>query len=285
MPPTSASFRLSDWGRQAATTTRKAINEKNLPNNSVILISWSMGGRMVVPFTIAAKELALDVIQYISFAATPGFSSIRPPQPGLAPANSGYFTVQARLENFCTQLLEMQKLNGNGDTEREIIPRDVYMREYVGATPINIIGLGLRYDDEKKGFVPDDVPHEHDSQVLNISNFPFITALYPTSILDASHALADRATWGFLLTYKLENMIGKHGLRNVQGKEDGDGTWKRLSDLVRSAPERLCLPVPGNHFFFVGEKSARDVAASVERVIGEAGDFQRELASLIESSA
>ncbi|KAL4936789.1 hypothetical protein BDV06DRAFT_85425 [Aspergillus oleicola] len=272
MAPTAEGFRIKDWGQQAAITTKRIINEKNLPTQSLVLISWSMGGRMVVPFNIAAKELGLEVQQYISFAATPGFSSIRPPQAGLTFTESGYFMVSSRVESFYDHLIEMQQLNGG----REIIPRDVYLREYIGATPINLIGLGLKYDG-KGDFIPDEVPHEQDSQVLNIANFPFISALYPTSVLDASHCLGDRATWGFLLTYKLEAMIGKQGVR----KADEKSSWQGLSALIHSAPTRLCLPVAGNHFFFVGEQSAREVAEMVESLIEEASIFQKELFTLV----
>ncbi|KAL4793894.1 hypothetical protein BDV19DRAFT_379780 [Aspergillus venezuelensis] len=272
MSPTAKNFRIKDWGQQAAITAKRIIKEKTLSTQSVVLISWSMGGRMVVPFNIAAKELGLDVQQYISFAATPGFSSIRPPSAALASTDSGYFMVSSRVESFYDHLIEMQNLNGG----REIIPRDIYLREYVGATPINLIGLGLKYDG-KGGFLPDEIPHEQDSQVLNIANLPFISSLYPTSVLDASHCLGDRATWGFLLTYKLEAMIGKKGVSKAQE----NGNWQALADLIHSAPARMCLPVAGNHFFFVGEKCAREVSGMVEKLIGEASSLKQELFTLV----
>ncbi|KAJ0413767.1 hypothetical protein BJY00DRAFT_296306 [Aspergillus carlsbadensis] len=272
LPATAASYRIKDWGEQAANTAAKVISRHGLPTRSVVLVSWSMGGRMVVPFNVAAKALGLDVVQYISFAATPGFSSIRPLPPGIACSPTGYFQVPSHLGAFWRQLSEMQELNGG----REIIPQELYQREYVGGTPINLIGLRLKYDG-RGSFVQDEVPHEEDSRVLDIANLPLITALYPTSSLDASHALADRATWGFLLTYKLESMIGKPGIRQVQGTPK----WQQLIDLVHSAPARLCLPVAGNHFFFVGEKSARDIASRVDALIHDAAEFQKELFGLV----
>ncbi|KAL3490694.1 hypothetical protein BJX62DRAFT_136416 [Aspergillus germanicus] len=272
MPATAASYRIKDWGEQGAKTAAKVMSEHHLPTRSVVLISWSMGGRMVVPFTIAAKELGLDVVQYISFAATPGFSSIRPIPPGISCSPAGYFQVPSHLGAFWRQLSEMQDINGG----REIIPQELYRREYVGGTPINLIGMGLKYDGQGS-FVQDEVPHEEDSRVLDIANLPLVTALYPTSSLDASHSLTDRASWGFLLTYKLESMIGKAGIRQVQGTPN----WQQLMDLVHSAPARLCLPVTGNHFFFVGEKSARDTAGRVEVLIRDATKFQEELSSLV----
>ncbi|KAL2819307.1 hypothetical protein BDW59DRAFT_122749 [Aspergillus cavernicola] len=272
MPLSGAEFRIPDWGRQAAMTTKKVIDQNSL-SRSVVLISWSMGGRMVVPFTITAKELGFDVQQYISFAATPGFSSIRPLSPGITCSGAGYFKVPPHLDVFCQQLDEMETFNGG----RNVIPRDIYLREYVGGTPINLIGLGLKYAG-KGAFIHDEVPHEEDTRVLDIANFPLITALFPTSILDASHALADKASWGFLLTYKLESLIGKEGIRSVQGSSK----WQRLADLIHSAPGRLCLPVQGNHFFFVGEDSAGEIADKVAKLVEDASAFQNELYELIE---
>ena len=222
MPATGALFKIQDWGRQAAVTTKRIIEEKSLMTRSLVLVSWSMGGRMVVPFNISAKELGLEVLQYIGFAATPGFSSIRPLPPGIICSEAGYFHVPPHLDNFCRQLREMEELNGG----REIIPRKIFLREYVGGTPINLIGLRLKYDGNGN-FVRDEVSHEEQTRVLDVASFPFISAVYPTSISDASHAMADKASWGFLLTYKLESMIGKDGLRNVQGTTK----WTQVLDL------------------------------------------------------
>ncbi|KAJ6003511.1 hypothetical protein N7451_006058 [Penicillium sp. IBT 35674x] len=273
MPMTGANYRIKDWGEQAAKTTAKIISQHDLPTRSVVLISWSMGGRMVVPFNTAAKQLGLEVIQYISFAATPGFSSIRPLPPGISCSPTGYFHVPSHLGVFWQQLSEMQGLNGG----REIVPKEVYLREYVGGTPINLIGLRLKYDGQGS-FIQDEVPHEEDSRVLDVANFPLISALFPTSSLDGSHALADRASWGFLLTYKLESMIGQQGIRRAQEASK----WQQLMDLIHSAPQRLCIPVAGDHFFFVGEHSARNIASKVDELIGDASKFQKELQDLVQ---
>lgn len=180
MPSTAAEFRVRDWGRQAAVTIKNIIEEHDLATRSVVLIPWSMGGRMVVPFNISAKELGLDVQQYVSFAATPGFSSIRPLPPGMICSSAGYSHVPSLCDGVYEQLNEMAKLNGG----REIIPRSFYQREYIGGTPINLIGLRVKYDGQG-AFVQDELMHEEDTGVLNVANFPFITAMYPTSILDA----------------------------------------------------------------------------------------------------
>ncbi|KAJ5539436.1 hypothetical protein N7513_007768 [Penicillium frequentans] len=272
MPATGENFRIQDWGRQAANTVKKVMGEKDLPTRSIILIAWSMGGRMIVPFNISAKELGLDVQQFISFAATPGISSIRTPAPGMACSEAGYFCIPDRLSNFYQQVQYMEDFNDG----RTSIPKDILLREYVGGTPINLTGVRLKYDG-KGSFAQDELTHEEDTKVFDVINLPFITALYPTGILDASHALTDQASWGFLISYQLEAMIGKRGLQKV--KETGK--WQQLMDFVHAAPGRLCFPVAGSHFFFVGETSAREVAEKVVKLIAVARELQKELSEIL----
>ena len=275
MPATAPHFRIKDWGRQAATTAKKVIDEHALPG-SVILIGWSMGGRVLVPFTVSAKELGLHVEQFISFAGTPGISGLRPnlyqhPVTGSAGCmDVGYMLKPARLESFAQQVEEMERINGS-----EIIPRDVYLKEYVGGSPISLMGLRLKYDGT--GFVQDEMTHEEDSRVWDFANCPLVSGLCPDGVLDASHAMADQATWGFILTYQLEIAIGKEGLGRVQRT----GKWRRLLDFVRDAPRRLCWSVDGNHFFFVGERAASEVADKVVRLIDEAVVFRREFDEIL----
>lgn len=268
-------FRVPDWGRQAAETTRRIVDAHGL-SPAVVLISWSMGGRMVVPFAVEARHLSLDVRQYISFSATPGFSSIRPLPPGMVCSPAGYFSVPTHVDVFWAQIAEMAAKNGN----RESIPHDVYLREYAGATPISLIGLNLRYDEASRQYVADDVRHEDDTKVLDVGAFPLPTALYPSSIQDPSHALTDRATWGFLLTYKLEALIAElGGLAKLRGDE---ARWQKVLDLVHNAPARLSIQMAGNHFFFVGEKSAAETATAVESLVDKADALQQELKRQLE---
>jgi len=230
---------------------------------------------VLVPFTTSARDLGLNVELFISFAGTPGISGIRPNRytgKGMPVCTrDGYVRVRG-LERFYAQVEEMERLNGGS-----IIPRDVYEREYVGGCPVKLMGLGLKYDSEGGRFVQDEEMHEEDSRVWDFANCPLVSALCPNGVMDASHALADRATWGFILTYQLESLIGKEGLGRVTGTEK----WERLLDLVRDAPRRLCWSVDGNHFFFIGEKAAAEVADKMVKLIHEAEVFRKELGEIL----
>ncbi|KAJ5110398.1 hypothetical protein N7532_000933 [Penicillium argentinense] len=274
MPSTGHSFRIRDWGRQAAVCAQKTIVENFLPSRSIILLSWSMGGRMVVQFNIACKELGLHVEQYISLAATPGISNIRPPQSDMECTPSGYVSISSRIGAFCKQLNTVDLANGG----REIIPQGIYLKEYVGGTPINLIGARLKFDG-KSAFIPDELAHEDDSRVFDIVNTPFISALYPTSVQDAGHALTDKSTWGFLMTYKLESMVPKQALRDLEGTQ----AWEKISKLIHEAPSRMSHAVPGNHFFFVGKQGAEETAQKVVSLLHERIALESELASLLDS--
>lgn len=276
IPTKAVNFRVKDWARQAAETTKKIMEEKQLATRSILLITWSMGGRVVTNYNISAKELGLNVQLYVSFAGTPGFSSIRNPPPGIRCRPTGYFEVDGHLESFYKQVQEMHHLNG----DTMVIPHDVYFREYTGGTPINLIGLRLKYDG-KGAFVQDEITHEEDTQVLNVKEFPLISMLWPTSVLDGSHALTDKAGWGFLLSYNLESTIGRERIRSMQGSPN----WQKLIKFVHAAPERLSLPVVGNHFFFIGEKCAREVADKVVKLLDESIVFKAELSDLIKPAS
>jgi hypothetical protein len=44
--------------------------------------------------------------------------------------------------------------------------------------------------------------------VFNVSNLPLISQTYPTSILDASHALLDKLTWAFYWPTRWKRRLG-----------------------------------------------------------------------------
>lgn len=71
-------FSVIDWGEQVAQTTRKVIDQNHLASNEVILVAWSMAGKIVKPFAEAAVQHHLDFRLFVSLAATPvGICSAR----------------------------------------------------------------------------------------------------------------------------------------------------------------------------------------------------------------
>jgi pimeloyl-ACP methyl ester carboxylesterase len=65
------SYTARDWGKQAADLAKQAVEQHHLTNR-IIVIGWSMGGRIAEPIAEFAKADGLDLDFYVSFSATPG---------------------------------------------------------------------------------------------------------------------------------------------------------------------------------------------------------------------
>lgn len=58
-------------------------------------------------------------------------------------------------------------------------------------------------------------------------------------------------------------LFAEVGKRNMKIADLSEGSWDRMVELSKEAPERLRVDVGGNHFFFVGEKGARSTADAI----------------------
>lgn len=101
-------FGIADWGEQVARTTRKVIDENKLASindNQIILIAWSMAGKILKPFTLAAKRYDLDPRLFVSLAATPaGIRGLPPVPPRLHRTEAGYATGSSSVEGMLRQV-------------------------------------------------------------------------------------------------------------------------------------------------------------------------------------
>jgi hypothetical protein len=281
MPPTAPGFRIHDWGRQAAETTKRIVNEHNLSGN-VILLGWSMGGKILEPFTAAAKDLGLTVKLFISLAATPGIYGLRGTPPPVERTEAGYATYSGILDRMLHSLHEQNLSSANPSVS--VIPDDMYLSDYFGHTPIGLTSWGFRYsehDDGEGNFVADEWEAIEDSRADNFGELPFITAIHGFSPLDIRHVVADKATWGLMLTYKLLADIGRSDLDLEGGYLMMDDNWTKLIGLVHSAPSRMTSCVHGNHFFFLGERGAKETADVIDSQIQYAEDFKAEFTELL----
>jgi hypothetical protein len=62
-------FGILDWGRQGALLAKDVIEREHLSNH-VVIIGWSMGGRILGPFMQSAASAGLTVDLFVSFSAT-----------------------------------------------------------------------------------------------------------------------------------------------------------------------------------------------------------------------
>ena len=278
MPPSSADFTPREWGAQAAKVTDQVVHDEALSGH-VILLVWSMGGRIIQPYALAVKEYmyAIKIDCAVSLVATPplrdalGFPGrLRASKPGylrIAPANEEYFLTQ----------LHQQNARQDG---RCIIPDDIYLREYVASYP-SALGepTSSRFCKERK---PEDGSvgsHEAD-ELSGFSDWPFLCAIYGDSPTDLRHSIEDKSLWGFLLSHRfllaLERQNGESLLLENQNK------GKRVIQLIHQAADRVTAALPGGHHIFVGEAGAKATANLVFQFEQQVETLRAEISSEIE---
>lgn len=270
MPPCAPGFRINEWGQQAATVAHKIITERGL-SNDVVLASWSMGGRILVPFCKAARDLDLVVELFISLSATPGLPGIRPPTPGIKMTEAGYADFSATYPAFLHQVHEQLR----SKSDRPAFPDDVYRSTYFGHTPSSLLGYGWMYDPQNSGgFVADHGLSDSDAAANAFEHLPWIASLIPTSRLDARHALCDKSTWNFMLVQGLRARLEKSGTIHEE-------RWERVRVLVGEAQEVLSEEIEGTHFFFLGAEGAEVSAKAMVRMIDVARRLEERLSGLL----
>jgi pimeloyl-ACP methyl ester carboxylesterase len=268
-------FTAQDWGRQTAEIARRIVDEHGL-SNRIIVIGWSMGGKIVQPVSEAAEEEGLDLDFYLSFAATPPLTGAITMNADIAMADSGYADRSDLYAGWLGQLADNNADNGG----RTIIDERTYLADYVGDMSINLQGYGLRYRDGE--FVRDHWADVEDFKSYDFASLPTIAMIMPNEVADGRHALTDQANWGLFLTNKI--MHGDIGGSEVDLDALPEERWFALIDLVRAAPERLGVESNGNHFFFVGEAGARETARAVRTLEHRVHAFEAELEDLIGST-
>jgi hypothetical protein len=265
-------FTARDWGRQAAEITKQFVEERGL-SGPIIVIGWSMGGKIVQPVSEAAEEAGLDLDFYLSFAATPPLTGAISMTQEITMAPSGY----ADRSNLYPGWMEQLAANNADNQGRIVIDEESYLADYVGDIPINLQGYGLRYRDGE--FVRDHWADIQDYKSYDFAGLPMIAMLMPNAAADGRHALTDEANWGLFLVNKI--MHGDIGGSGVDLEAMPEDRWFALIDLVHEAPQRLSVEINGNHFFFVGEAGAREAARAVKTVEHRVHAFRAELADLL----
>jgi pimeloyl-ACP methyl ester carboxylesterase len=265
-------YTARDWGRQAAELAKQTIEQHHLTNR-IIVIGWSMGGRIAEPVSEYAKAEGLDLLFFAAAAATPGVTGLVEMNASFKMTPDGYADRTGTYRNWMRQIAHQGAANGHA-----IIDEQSYVDDYVGDMPVNLEGYGLHYREGK--FVRDHWADEHEFRVHEFGKLPSIAVLMPSEPLDPRHALTDRGTWGLLIVNRLAAEIEAAKLDLPKLPHD---RWLALVELVRNAPDRLSVAMPGNHFFFLGEAGARETAHTIGSLETRVADFKQLLARLLES--
>jgi hypothetical protein len=264
-------FSMRDWGEQTAEIVAQIVEEQGHARE-VVVLAWSMAGRIAGPLTKALARRNIAIELFVAMAASsalpgllPGLDQFRSSTRGLARVGDGFVS-------WLQQCLHGQ----NALAGHEILADDVFRMEFTGDFPINLVATALRYRD---GIFVADLPADlADSGALDFTGFPPLAVMTHDSPLDPRHSLMDRAAWALYIS---QSLCERHLWPRASGflSLPADA-WQRIVELVRTAPEQLTVSLPGNHLFFLGEPGARATVAALSLLRGRARDLSSKLRQL-----
>lgn len=266
---------IAQWAQSSAAIATAYIDREKLAAR-VIVLGWSLGGRVARDIAVAFRELKIDLELFVGLSAAPpmpGFGSLQPSalvltREGLRDDSSAQSTIFKSRE---AQLAVIDRING-----RVVIERDAYARLYVADSPINFRGEPERYTDH--GLTSDLATAIADQGTFDFASYPLCGVIAAGGPSDARSALTSAAAWGMLNTQALYFQMIKPVL---DAREPAPQKWTAIRALMDSLIARLSRHVDGSHFFFVGEIGAAAVARHVQELVGEAAAIRRELSTLL----
>jgi pimeloyl-ACP methyl ester carboxylesterase len=261
-------FSVRDWGRQTAEISRRYIEAEGL-RREVIVLGWSMGGKIVQSINAAVRENNLNLLVYVSLAATPPLPELAGGWQRIKPTDKGLADRRYDFPGWYALVREAGELN-----DHVIIPEDVFLNDYVGDIPINIQGFPIRY--ARGAFVPALETGLEDDGSFSYADYPLVAVMLHDGASDAGHVLTDLGTWGLFIV----NKIDRDYLKTLDAESLPPSRWRALINLVRGAPSQLSATVHGNHVFFVGRAGAQQTAENVQILEEAARGLKAELAAL-----
>ncbi|MGH6898633.1 MAG: hypothetical protein ACREJ5_19105 [Geminicoccaceae bacterium] len=264
-------FTLSDWGDTVAEVAREVIAENRL-SGELIGISWSAAGQAMRPFNVACRRLGLQVRWHLGIEASPAM--LLPPArtQGIERTARNMISLQgSHYAAFWSEIEAMSRM-----ARSEILPRDLYLRAFVGDVPVGLLGTSEWFEDNQ---ISRNVEKSmEDKDFFAFPDYPLCAMVSGSSASFAYHPIVDRSTWTFLLTRKIwHGLLERHPEIMSRLSEE---KFALLLDLLDRIPERLHMRLPGNHFCFLGARNARAIADSLDQYGARIGDFQASLADL-----
>lgn len=264
---------ISDWGR-CISSIAAAIIEKNRLSPNIVVLAWSMSGKVVSTFAQTARRQGLQLVCFISLSATiplPGISPRRTTGEPLTPQS--LWDVEDSIETaMWTKELE-QIGHKEGYT---VISAEEYQSYYRCNNPIQLRGEVDRFQNgtritSLKLALEDVCPFDY-------SCFPICLSIVPTYQSDAMHALTDGISWAFYSIYSI--VRGKLAKCNFAALSQND--WNELRDIILLLPQRLTRYVAGGHLFYIGKTGAAITARFIEELILEATHIETTLRRFVD---
>ncbi|MEM8538406.1 MAG: hypothetical protein AAGF56_11170 [Pseudomonadota bacterium] len=267
-------FTIRDWGDVLANAAAEVVAEHRL-DPKVILVGWSMAGKSAHPMATAAPAHGIEVGLFVSLAATPPVLGVLPIEESY-PMNAETGYGQAPDPEYKGALWNL-RANARANGVEQLIPPQEYIAHYVGEGPVGVSHTGLRHRD---GAIIGDLSADiEDGQGYDFAGFPPVATIVPTTRHDLRHAMTDLHTWGMITTNRIYQTRLKPAGQALRKMSPAD--YVRLRELVLQVPSRLSVDIDGNHFFFVGEKGARQTAEAIARLEAEARVVEQDLDDLL----
>ena len=262
-PSIHPDFTVRDWAAQTAELARAVTDANGLPR-TVLVLAWSMAGRIALPLGVAMRRLGLDIGLFVTMAATPPLPNLLPALDGLQMDRHGLAEAHTSFVPWLTRCLEDQSARA-GDA---VIAASEFVDGCTGNFPINLAATPLRYRQGR--FVADAAEDDADTGARDIGGFPPLAVITHASALDARHALADQANWSPFLVQGLLTAL----MRTCPDCTKLPApTWEAIAAQVRAAPDRLSVTLPGNHLFFVGAAGARATVEALALLQARSSDL------------
>lgn len=264
-------FSVRDWGEQVAESIAAIVNAKHMPRE-VVILAWSMAGRIAVPLATALKRHGCDIELFVAMAASPPLAFL-PALEGLRPASNGLAEVSGPFIDWIVRSLAEQ-----GDRAgRELISELVFRQEFTGNVPVDLVASSLRWNDG--AFASDISADLADTRALEYAAYPLPAVMTHDDPGDYRHALTDSTAWAF----PISQALGERHLFAHQDRIAGlpGRIWRQLLERARSAPDELNAVMPGNHMFFVGEDGARSTIEALEKLRRSVSKIRSDLAELL----
>ncbi len=251
------SFNIRDWGNQVATLAKKIIDQNNLSNH-VVVLGWSMGGNIEESVGEAFEKAHINVDSFIGLSAVTPISYIGQKIKNLKGNDmlpNQLLDERPFFDVFASLVEEQNKYNGH-----EIIPKKVFLNEFIGNIPVALAGQGYHFTHNKFEF---NIQYSiGDSGVLHFNHTPWIGLINDDSSEIPKITLIDPSAWNYIRSEMLYAQYVSH--INMNSNSSNYAATKRILTQI---PQYFSETVHGNHFFFVGKKGARETAQKIELIM------------------
>lgn len=262
------SFSIRDWGNQIAVLAQKTIEQNHLPKH-VVVLGWSMAGNVEESVTEALEKKQINVDAFIGLSAVTPISYLGQEINGFKGNKllSNQLLDERLFFNLFAQLIaEQSKYNGH-----EIIPRKVYLNEFLGNIPVALEGQGYHMAEDKPEFSFEYAIN--DSGIFHFNHTPWIGLINDDSSTLPKIAFVDTAAWNYISREML------YAQYFSQPKLNSPSNYAENKQLLQYLPQNFSATVHGNHFFFVGKFGAQETADTIELIIKQIDVVKQKLES------